>query len=164
MLLDTGEIKAGTEEEIVKVTRLHTATHLLNAALRKVLGNSVQQAGSDITPERTRFDFTFERKLTADELKKVEELVNDAIVRDLPITKVSLAREEAEQTGALHFFKVKYPPVVDVYTVGDPEGEWFSKEFCGGPHVDHTGVIGTFRIFKEEAVGAGARRIRAIVG
>ena len=164
LLLDTGELKASTEEEVVKVTRLHTATHLLNAALRKVLGESVEQAGSDITPERTRFDFTFPRKLTDGELKEIEGLVNSAIERDYPVTKNTMPKDDAEKTGALHFFKMKYPSEVDVYTVGEPDGEWFSKEFCGGPHVARTGEIGTFRILKEEAVGAGARRIRATVG
>lgn len=156
LLLDTGELKAANEEELKTVTRLHTTTHLLQAALRKVLGDEVHQAGSDITVERTRFDFTFPRKLTPEELKQVEDLVNDAITRDLSVTKVTLSREEAEKTGALHFFKIKYPSEVDVYSVGD-----FSKEFCGGPHVTHTGEIGPIRIVKEEAVSAGVRRIRA---
>jgi alanyl-tRNA synthetase len=164
LLLDTGELRAGTDAEVAKVTRLHTATHLLNAALREVLGDDVRQAGSDITPERTRFDFTFPRKVTEEELTAVEGKVNDAIERDLPVTKVTLPKEEAERTGALHFFKMKYPAEVDVYTIGDPDGGWYSKEFCGGPHVSRTGEIGTFRILKEESVGAGARRIRATVG
>ncbi len=160
LLLDTGELKAANEEELQKVTRLHTATHLLHAALRDVLGDEVQQAGSDITVERTRFDFTFPRKLTAQELKSVEDKVNEAIERDLPVTKVTLPREEAEKTGALHFFKIKYPLMVDVYTIGAPDN-WFSKEFCGGPHVTHTGELGHFTIAKEEGVSAGVRRIRA---
>jgi alanyl-tRNA synthetase len=158
LLLDTGELKAANEEELKIVTRLHTATHLLQAALRTVLGDSVHQAGSDITVERTRFDFTFARKLTDAELQRVEDLVNAAIVQDLPVTKVTLPREEAEKTGALHFFKIKYPAQVDVYSVGE-----FSKEFCGGPHVTHTGAIGPIRIVKEEGVSAGVRRIRAVL-
>lgn len=163
LLLDTGELKAANEEELKVVTRLHTATHLLHAALRKVLGDEVHQAGSDISVERTRFDFTFARKLTPEEIRKVQEMVNDIIRRDLPVSKITLAREDAEKTGALHFFKIKYPEQVDVYTVGDPAGEWFSKEFCGGPHVTHTGEIGPVRIAKEEAVSAGVRRIRAVL-
>ncbi len=163
LLLDTGELKAANEEELKIVTRLHTATHLLQAALRNVLGTQVSQAGSDITVERTRFDFTFPRKLTPEEIKRVEDLINDVIARDLPMTKITLPREEAERTGALHFFKIKYPAEVDVYTIGDPAGEWFSKEFCGGPHITHTGEIGRIKIAKEEGVSAGVRRIRAIL-
>lgn len=162
LLLDTGELKAANEEELKVVTRLHTATHLLHAALRKVLGTEVSQAGSDITAERTRFDFTFPRKLTDEEIKHVEDLVNDAIAKDLPMTKVTLPKEEAEKTGALHFFKMKYPANVDVYTIGS-ENHWVSREFCGGPHVTHTGEIGHITIVKEEGVSAGVRRIRAVI-
>lgn len=158
LLLDTGELKAADEKELKIVTRLHTATHLLQAALRKVLGEGVTQAGSDITAERLRFDFTFGRKLTDDERKQVEDLVNDVITRDVPVTKATMSNEEAKKTGALHFFKMKYPEQVDVYSV-----EGFSKEFCGGPHVTHTGEIGTFKVIKDEAVSAGVRRIRATV-
>jgi alanyl-tRNA synthetase len=151
LLLDTGELKAADEAELAIVTRLHTATHLLQAALRKVLGDGVSQAGSDITAERLRFDFTFSRKMTDQEIQQVQDLVNDVIARDLPVTKQTLPQEEALKTGALHFFKIKYPPMVDVYTVGTGE-EWFSREFCGGPHVEHTGVIGGLKITKEEGV------------
>lgn len=158
LILDTGELKAASEEELQKVTRLHTATHLLQAALRKVLGEEVAQAGSDITAERLRFDFSFPRKMTSEEMKQTEAIVNDVIHRDLTVTKQTLPQEEAKKTGALHFFKIKYPEMVDVYSVGD-----FSKEFCGGPHVTHTGEIGTFKIMKEESVSAGVRRIRATV-
>jgi alanyl-tRNA synthetase len=158
LLLDTGELKATDERELKIVTRLHTATHLLQAALRQVLGDQVRQAGSDITAERLRFDFTFPRKLTEEEIRKVEALVNDAITRDLPVTKITLPRDEAEKTGALHFFKIHYPEQVDVYSIGE-----FSKEFCGGPHVTHTGQIGRIAITKEEAVSAGVRRIRAVL-
>lgn len=163
LLLDTGELKAANEEELKKVTRLHTATHLLHQALRNVLGESVHQAGSDITVERTRFDFTFDRKLTADEIKKVEDGVNDIITKDLPMQKVTMPKTEAEKTGALFFFKEKYPDPVNVYFVGESLETAFSKEFCGGPHVTHTSEIGTFKIIKEEAVSAGTRRIRATV-
>ena len=161
LLLDTGELKAKDEEELKKVTRLHTATHLLQAALRQVLGSEIQQRGSDITVERTRFDFNFSRKLTSEEIKKVEDLVNEVIQKDLPVGFVELAKEEAEKTGALFFFKQKYPARVKVYYVGHDLKTAFSKEFCGGPHVSNTLVIGKFKIIKEEAVGSGIRRIRA---
>ena len=164
LLLDTGELKAKDEEELKKVTRLHTATHLLQAALRRVLGNEVQQRGSDITVERTRFDFNFSRKLTPEEIKKIEDLVNEVIQKDLPVGFVELAKEEAEKTGALFFFKQKYPARVKVYYVGHDFKTAFSKEFCGGPHVGHTLEIGKFKIAKEEAVGFGVRRIRGVVG
>ena len=165
LILDTGELKAANNEELKRVTRLHTATHMLQAALRKVLGDEVHQAGSDITAERLRFDFTFSRKLTLDEMAEVEHLMNDTIRRDLPVSYEELPIEEAKKTGALYFFKEKYPERVKVYSVGNPAvaGQVFSKEFCGGPHVSHTVEIGRFKIAKEEAVSAGVRRIRATV-
>lgn len=158
LLMDTGELKAGNEEELRKATRLHTATHLLHTSLRKILGNEVHQAGSDITAERLRFDFTFPRKLTSEEIKQVEDMVNEAIAKDYQVTKEEMPYEDAIKSGALAFFKLKYPPKVNVYSVGD-----FSKELCGGPHVSHTAEIGRFKITKEEAVSAGVRRIRAVV-
>ncbi|MDP3727266.1 MAG: alanine--tRNA ligase-related protein [bacterium] len=162
LILDTGELKASSEEELRIVTRLHTATHLLNAALRKVLGDSVVQNGSDITAERTRFDFNFSRKLTPEELQKVEDLVNAAIEKDLPVTMEALPLDEAKKTGALFMARSKYPDPVKVYTIGDAE-ETFSKELCGGPHVSRTGEIGRFKILREESSSAGVRRIRATV-
>ena len=168
LVLNTGELKASSEEEMEKVVRLHTATHLLQAALRKVLGSEVKQMGSDITAERTRFDFSFPRKLTDEELKKTEALVNETVEKDLPVTYQELPIEEAKKTNALYFFKEKYPNRVKVYTIGSDspvgkEEQPFSKEFCGGPHVTNTFKIGRFRIIKQEAVGAGVRRIRAAV-
>jgi alanyl-tRNA synthetase len=163
LILNTGELKAGSEEELSKVTRLHTATHLLQRALREVLGSEVAQRGSDITPERTRFDFSFPRKVGKEELWKVEELVNEKIKEDFPVQFKEMSKEEAEKTGALYFFKEKYPNRVKVYYVGHSlEGAW-SKEFCGGPHVTHTGEIGRVKIAKEESVAAGVRRIRAVL-
>ncbi len=163
LMLNTGELKAGDEEELQKVTQLHTATHLLNQALREVLGPEVAQRGSDITTERTRFDFTFPRKMTKEEIEKAEAIVNEKIKEDLPVGFKEMPKAEAEKTGALHFFKGKYPERVKVYYIGKPlEGAW-SKEFCGGPHVAHTGEIGKFKIVKEEASSAGIRRIRATV-
>lgn len=163
LILDTGELKAGSEAELKKVTRLHTATHLLNQALREVLGGEVIQRGSDITVERTRFDFTFPRKLTDEEIKKVETIVNEKIREDLPVNFKEMSKEEAEKTGALHFFKGKYPEKVKVYYIGKSLETAWSKEFCGGPHVGYTGEIGKFKIIKEEASSAGVRRLRAIV-
>lgn len=158
LILNTGELKARNEEELKKATRLHTATHLLHASLRKVLGNEVHQAGSDITAERLRFDFSFSRKLTPEELQKIEELANEAVRKDYKVTKEEMAYEDAIKSGSLAFFKLKYPAKVNVYSVGD-----FSKELCGGPHVSHTAEIGKIKITKEEAVSAGVRRIRAVV-
>ncbi len=164
LLLDTGELKAADEAELKKVTRLHTATHLLHSALRDVLGPNVRQDGSDITAERTRFDFTFPRKLTPAEIAAIEHRVHEAVRRDLPVTVAEMAYAEATKTGALSFFREKYPPVVKVYTVADPAtGEVRSRELCGGPHVSRTGEIGRFKITKEESSSAGVRRIRAIV-
>ena len=118
--------------------------------------------GSDITVERTRFDFNFPRKLTPVEVKKVEDLVNYAVQKDFPITIETLPVGEAKKTGALYMERAKYPDPVKVYTVGN-ETETFSKELCGGPHVAHTGEIGRFRVAKEESSSAGVRRIRGVV-
>jgi alanyl-tRNA synthetase len=144
-------------------TKYHTATHLLHQALRDVLGDSVSQKGSNITSERLRFDFAFERKLTDDEKNRVELLVNEKIALKLPVNKVVMKKEEAEKTGALHFFGEKYPDEVNVYFIGDSLDHAYSKEFCGGPHVENTGALGTFKIQKEEAVSAGVRRIKAVL-
>jgi len=163
LLLDTGELKAKDEAELKIVTRLHTATHLLQQALRTVLGPEVSQKGSDITVERARFDFSFGRKVTPDEIKHVEDSINDVIAQDLPMQYVELPIEEAKKTGALYYFREKYPATVKVYFVGSTLEGAFSKEFCGGPHVTHTGEIGTVRLIKEEACSAGVRRIRAVI-
>ncbi len=171
LLLDTGELKASNEVELVKVTRLHTATHMLQAGLRKILGSEVHQAGSDITADRLRFDFTFSRKVSPEEIKKIEDLINDAIKQSLPVTYKEMSLNEAKKTDALYFFKEKYPDTVKVYSVGpaisnagQAQSERpFSMEFCGGPHVSNTKEIGNFKIIKEEAVSSGTRRIRATV-
>ena len=164
LILDTGELKAKDDVELKIVTRLHTATHMLQRALREVLGPEVEQRGSDITVERTRFDFTFSRKLTPEEIARRQKLVNEKIKEDLPMQKTVLPKNEAEKTGALYFFKEKYPDPVNVYFIGKTLESAWSKEFCGGPHVTHTGEIGEFKIIKEEAVSAGVRRIRGVVG
>ncbi len=163
LVLDTGELKAGNEEEKQKVIRLHTATHLLHQALRDVLGSEVSQRGSDITLERTRFDFLFPRKMTSEEIKKVEDIVNKKIKENLTVNSEEILKEEAKKTGALHFFKGKYPDKVKIYYTGDSLESAYSKEFCGGPHVLNTGEIGKFKITKEESSSAGIRRIRAII-
>lgn len=160
LMLDTGELKAADERELKIVTRLHTATHLLNSALHKILGDEVEQRGSDITVQRTRFDFLFPRKLTPEEIARIEASVNYAIEKDFPVTIQEVELEEAKKSGALFFYKGAYPQRVKVYTIGN-EDETFSKELCGGPHVVHTGEIGRVRIVKEESSSAGIRRIRA---
>lgn len=150
--------KGGLADASEQTTKLHTATHLLQAALRKVLGNEVYQRGSNITPERLRFDFSFGRKLESRELAEVEKLVNQAIEQDLPVTVEEMTVEEAKQKGALGVFESRYGERVKVYSIGD-----FSKEICGGPHVTHTGVLGKFKIVKEESSSAGVRRIKAVL-
>jgi alanyl-tRNA synthetase len=139
--------------------KLHTATHLLHAALRKVLGDHVKQMGSDITSQRLRFDFAHTKKMTEEEIKKVEELVNKKIKENLEIKKEEMDFKEALNSGAMAFFKEKYPEKVTVYSVDD-----FSKEICAGPHAKNTGELGIFKIIKEESSGAGVRRIRAVLG
>jgi alanyl-tRNA synthetase len=163
LILDTGELKAGSEEEKQKVVRLHTATHLLHRALCDALGEEINQRGSDITSERARFDFIFPRKMTEEEIRKTEKIVNEKIKEALPVSFKEMPKEEAEKTGALKFFKGNYPDTVKVYYVGDSIESAYSKEFCGGPHVSNTEEIGDFKIIKEESSSAGIRRIRAIV-
>ena len=163
LVLDTGELKAKDADELARVTRLHSATHLLQAALRKVLGPDVRQMGSDITVERTRFDFSFGRKVTQDELKTIENEVNHAIESDLGVTEETMPFAEATAKGAFHFFREKYPEMVKVYSFAAKDGVVYSRELCGGPHVTHTLEIGKFRIIKEEASSSGVRRIRATI-
>lgn len=156
------KFKGGLADTSEMSVKYHTATHLLHQALRDVLGKEVQQKGSNITPERLRFDFAFPRKMTDEEKKKVEGIVNEKIQADLPVQKVTLPLAEAKQSGALHFFDEKYPDEVLVHYIGDSLKTAYSREFCGGPHITRTGVLGTFKIAKEEAVSAGIRRIKAI--
>jgi len=163
LLLDTGELKAGNEKDAKKVARLHTATHLLQQALRDVLGDEVEQKGSDINPDRARFDFSFQRKLDSEETRRVEQIVNDKIKEDLPVNFEELPLEKAKKTGALFLPKSKYPARVKVYYIGKSLKTAYSKEFCGGPHVKCTSEIGKFKISKEKSVSAGIRRIRAII-
>jgi alanyl-tRNA synthetase len=163
----------GTGEMEVKY---HTATHLLHQALRDVLGPEVSQKGSNITSERLRFDFAFPRKMTDEEKNKVEEIVNQKIREDLPVQKIIMKKEDAEKTGALHFFGDKYGDEVNVYFIGNSLDTAYSKEFCGGPHVVSTGQLAStgdsddevhrnkvFKISKEEAVSQGVRRIKAVL-
>jgi len=146
------------KEATYQAAKLHTATHLLQAALREVLGKHVKQMGSDITSQRLRFDFSHPQKMTEEEIKKVEDLVNQKIKGDLEVKKEEMSYEEAIKSGALAFFKEKYPEKVTVYSVNN-----FSREICAGPHVRQTSEIGHFEILKEESSGAGVRRIRAIL-
>ena len=159
-----GQFKGGLASHSEKIIRLHTATHLLNAALRQVLGEDVWQKGSNITEERTRFDFTYGQKMTKEQLEAVEAIANDWVARDLSVKKETMPLEAARKQGAIGVFGEKYPDTVSVYTVFDPATlEVVSSEFCGGPHVEHTCTIGKLKILKEEASSAGVRRIKATV-
>ena len=153
-----GRFRGGMAERQPETVRLHTATHLLHTALRQVLGPHVAQRGSNITPERLRFDFSHHSRLTVDELQAVESLVNEQIRRDLSVTWTDLSIAAAKDSGAIGLFEERYGEQVKVYTIGD-----FSKEICGGPHVEQTSELGRLRIVKEEAVGTGVRRIRAVL-
>lgn len=148
----------GLADHSEETTKLHTATHLLHQALREILGVHVKQAGSNITPKRLRFDFSHSKKLTEEEIKKVEKLVNEKIDQNLKVSWRIMTPEEAKKEGALAFFEKKYEEKVKVYSIDD-----WSKEICGGPHVDFTGVLGKFKILKEESAGAGSRRIYAVL-
>jgi len=150
--------KGGLADHSEMTTKLHTATHLLHKALRSVLGNHVAQKGSNITVERLRFDFSHPQPMTEEQIRKVEAIVNEQINRDLPVKMEVMTLEQARASGAIALFGEKYEEKVKVYSIGD-----FSKEVCGGPHVEHTGVLGKFTIQKEQSSSAGIRRIRAVL-
>jgi len=158
-----GTFKGGLADHDPRTIKMHTATHLMQAALRKVLGEHVFQKGSNVTSERTRFDFTHNLKMTPEQIKEVEDLVNQAIQKAMPVKKDLLSQEEARKLGALGVFGEKYGDTVSIYTIADNDGNIFSREFCGGPHVENTSEIGKFKILKEEAVSAGVRRIKATI-
>ncbi len=165
------KFKGGLADNSEMSVKYHTATHLLHIALRKVLGNHVEQRGSNITSERLRFDFSHPDKMSASEITEVEALVNSAITRNYGVSWQEMSVEEALRQGVIGLFTDKYDEVVKVYTVGDPNGRGdadpteptFSREICGGPHVEETGSMGHFRIVKEEASSAGVRRIKAVL-
>ncbi len=161
----------GLADHSEETTKLHTATHLLHAALRKVLGEHVKQRGSNITKQRLRFDFSHDAKMTPEEIQEVEHIVNAAIERDYPVSWEEMSVQEAKNRGAMGLFEDRYADRVKVYSIGDPlqtptgdpASPTFSKEICGGPHVEHTGLLGRFRIVKEEASSRGVRRIKAVL-
>ena len=153
-----GKFKGGLADHSEAIMKLHTATHLLQAALRQVLGDEVTQNGSNITDERLRFDFSFSRKLTPEEVEQVETLVNDIIAKNLAVEQSFMNYDDAIAKGALAFFKENYGEEVSVYHVGD-----FSLELCGGPHMETTGSLGKFKIAKQKKIGAGVMRIRAVL-
>lgn len=165
------KFKGGLADTSEMSTKYHTATHLLHAALRKVLGTHVEQRGSNITAERLRFDFSHPEKMTEEQKKEVEDLINYAIGHDYHVSFAEMSVPEAKAKGAMGLFEDKYESRVKVYTIGDTEvlpdasvnSLTFSREICGGPHVEHTGVLGKFKIVKEEAVSSGIRRIKAIL-
>lgn len=165
-----GKFKGGLADGGEETTKLHTATHLLLAALRKVLGDHVYQRGSNITPERLRLDFSHPEKMSADQIKQVEDIVNEAISRNYPVTCQEMSLSEAKNSGAMGVFDSKYGEMVTVYTIGplDSAGQpdknsFFSKELCGGPHVNNIGPLGQIKISKEEASSSGVRRIKAVL-
>ncbi|MBD3279249.1 MAG: alanine--tRNA ligase, partial [Candidatus Pacebacteria bacterium] len=165
------KFKGGLADQSEVATRYHSATHLLHAALRQVLGDHVSQKGSNITGKRLRFDFTHDAALTEQEKQAIEQQINDWIKAKLPVTKQVMAKQKALDSGALAFFVERYPDEVNVYTIGhDAQGKqgdeqkgWISKELCGGPHVSNTAEIGLIEIFKEKSASAGVRRIYARV-
>lgn len=153
----------GLADHELKTIKLHTAHHLLLAALQQVLGKNVKQRGSNINQERLRLDFSFNRKLTDDEKQRVEDLVNEKIRENLSVVKKEMTKSEAEKLGAEMEFGQKYGDTVSVYSIGAETGKAFSVEFCGGPHVARTGELGRFKILKDEAVAQGVRRIKAVL-
>lgn len=157
-VLAAGQFKGGLESHSKAATNYHTATHLLNAALKIVCSPDIQQKGSNINEERLRFDFNFARKLTEEEVAKVEELVNGQIKKRVPVVMKEMSLEEAKEQGFVGVFESKYGEKVKTYSIGE-----FSKEICGGPHAENTGELGTFKIVKQENVSAGIKRIKAIL-
>ena len=153
------KFKGGLAEQNDTTIAYHTATHLLHSALMKVLGGEARQRGSNITAERLRFDFGFDRAMTADEIKAVEDLVNEQIKKNIPVVCEEMTVDEAKAQGAIGIFDNKYGEKVKVYTIGD-----FSKEICGGPHANNTGDLKSFKITKEQSSSAGVRRIKAVIG
>jgi alanyl-tRNA synthetase len=153
-----GQFSSGLADHSETTVKYHTATHLLHQALRDVLGDTVQQKGSNITPERLRFDFSYSEKMTPQQLTAVEEIVNAKIKADLPVGTADMSPEAAHAAGFLGFFGHKYGDIVSTYDIGG-----YSREICTGPHVEHTGLLGEFSIQKEEAVSAGVRRIKAVL-
>jgi len=153
-----GKFKSGLADTSEETKKLHTAAHLLLAALRKVLGDQVVQKGSNITAERLRFDFSHPEKMTDGQKEEVERLVNEVIKKDLPVKCEEMSLEEARKQGAMGVFESKYGQKVKVYTI-----EGFSKEICAGPHAERTGQLGHFKIIKEESSSAGVRRIKAVL-
>jgi alanyl-tRNA synthetase len=158
-----GSFKGGMEDQGEMAVKYHTATHLLHQALRTVLGNHVAQKGSNITAERLRFDFVHDSQMTTEQIKKVEDIINEQITKNLPVFMETMGLEEAKKSGAIALFGEKYESQVKVYTIGSSVNDFFSKEVCGGPHVEKTGVLGKFNIQKEQSSSAGVRRIRAIL-
>lgn len=152
------KFKGGLIDTSEQTTKLHTTTHLLNEAIRKTLGKDIEQKGSNITPERLRFDFNFDRKLTEDEIKRIEEFVNELIKKGLAVRREEMSLAEAKAMGAHGVFEHKYGERVSVFIIGD-----FSMEICGGPHVKNTNELGKFKIVKEESIASGVRRIKAIL-
>ncbi|MDR0669858.1 MAG: alanine--tRNA ligase [Treponema sp.] len=155
--------KGGLQDHSQIATRYHTATHLLHQALRLVLGDHVAQKGSNITAERMRFDFSHPAPMTGEEIQRVEDMVNEQIRRDLPVSMEIMDLDRAKASGAVALFGEKYESQVKVYTIGESGTGIFSKEVCGGPHVERTGTLGTFKIQKEQSSSAGVRRIRAVL-
>ena len=153
------KFKGGLADHSEETAKLHTATHLLQAALRKILGNHVEQRGSNITAERLRFDFSHPDKVTPEQLSEAEKLVNDAIKADIEVKCEEMTLDEARKTGAMGLFGNKYGERVTVYTIGD-----VSKEICGGPHAKRTSDLKSFKILKEESSSRGVRRIKAVIG
>jgi alanyl-tRNA synthetase len=158
-----GTYKGGLADTSERTVRLHTATHLLQAALRKFLGQGISQKGSNVNTERTRFDFPYPEKVSEDILKQVEEYVNEMVSKKLTVRQDFMTQSEARELGALGVFGEKYGDTVSIYTIVDEAGNVYSREFCGGPHVKNTSEVGKLKILKEEAVSAGVRRIKATV-
>ena len=156
--------KGGMAVQSDKAAKLHTATHLMHQALRDVLGNHAHQTGSHITDERLRFDFTHDNKMTDEQVKEVEEIVNKKIHESLEVHKEVIPKAAADELGAIGLFDDKYGDMVNIYYIGaDSVKDAYSKEFCGGPHAHNTRDLGHFKILKEESAGAGVRRIYATI-
>jgi alanyl-tRNA synthetase len=159
-----GQFKSGLGGDTAKTRRLHTVTHILHKVLRDMFGSDVKQKGSAITDQKARFDFTFDRRLTDEELEQLESKIQEVIDKQLTMTKAEMTEKEARELGAIGLFGEKYGDVVTVYSLVDESGEVYSREFCGGPHVQNTSEIGKFKVIKQKSVGSGLKRIEYDLG
>jgi alanyl-tRNA synthetase len=158
-----GQFKSGLDQDSLKTRKLHTSTHILHSVLRKIFGEEVKQKGSAITNEKARFDFTLANSLSPEEINTIQQQVQAVIDRNLEMERLEMKQEEAKQLGAIGLFGEKYGDIVSIYTLKDGQGTVYSREFCGGPHIQNSNEIGKFVILKQKSIGQGLKRLEFTV-